>query len=71
MSGTKEHSGGKREGAGRPVISRTLRTGQRLLIHERDAAGNPALGDMATVEIVSRTKIILRHDNGEETIIGY
>jgi hypothetical protein len=71
MAGTKGKSGGKREGAGRPVETRTLRTGQQLLYHEHDASDNPtAMPCMATVEVVSRTKIILHLDNSK-IILGY
>lgn len=72
MAGTPGRSGGKRPGAGRPVATRTLRTGQRLLYNEFTADGQfvDTFG-MVTVEVISRTKIILKHDNGTEFVLGY
>lgn len=72
MPGTPGRSGGKRPGAGRPVESRTLHTGQRILYHEFTADDHPVdVGGMVTVEIISRTKLILRHENGTQFILGY
>jgi hypothetical protein len=72
MAGTPGRSGGKRPGAGPKVKTRTLRTGQQLLCHEMTADNTPVgIGDLVTVEIVSRTKIILRHDDGSTTVLGY
>jgi len=72
MTGKPGRSGGKREGAGRPVQTRTLRTGMQLLYHELTADNRPLdLGEMVTVEVVSRTKIILRRENGAQITLGY
>lgn len=71
MTGKPGRSGGKREGAGRPVQTRTLRTGEQLLYHEHDANNNPtAMPCIATVEVVSRTKMILHLDDSK-IILGY
>lgn len=72
MAGTPSHSGGKRPGAGRPIASRTLRTGQQLLMHEQNTDGTfYAMGELLTVEIVSRTKLILKREDGGQIILGY
>jgi hypothetical protein len=71
MSGTPGRSGGKRPGAGPKVKTRTLRTGQQLLCHEMTADNQPTMGDLVTVEIISRTKIVLRHDDGSAIVLGY
>lgn len=72
MTGKPGRSGGSRPGAGRPVQTRTLRTGQQLLYHEETADGRPtAMPGMATVEIISRTKIVLHMDDGSQIILGY
>lgn len=72
MAGAPGRSGGKRPGAGRPVESRTLRTGQTLLLHERTADGGFTLGEMVEVEIISRTKFVLHNrETGDQYILGY
>jgi len=71
MAGTPGRSGGKRPGAGAPVRTRKLSTGQKLLYHETTADGGFTLGGLVTVEVVSRTKIIIRHDDGSAIILGY
>lgn len=72
MPGTKKHSGGARPGAGRPPQSRTFKTGQQILIHEADANGNYTTpGNIAMVEVVSRTKIVLHLSDSGKIIIGY
>jgi hypothetical protein len=72
MAGTPGHSGGKRAGAGRPPQTRTLRSGQQILVHEADTNGNyRAPGDMATVEVVSRTMLVLHLRESGKIIIGY
>lgn len=72
MSGKPGRSGGKRPGVGPKVKTRTLRTGQQLLYHEYTADNMLAgMGDLVTVEIVSRTKIILRHADGSTITLGY
>lgn len=72
MTGKPGRSGGSRPGAGRPVATRTLHTGMQLLYHETDNTGRPTvMPSMATVEIVSRTKIVLHMDNGNQIILGY
>lgn len=72
MTGKPGRSGGARDGAGRPVRTRTLRTGQQLLYHELTADDRPiGLGELVTVEIISRTKFILRRENGAQITLGY
>lgn len=71
MPGTKNHSGGARPGAGRPPQTRTLRSGQKLLIHETDTNGDFTIGDLVTVQVVSRTKVYLMREDGSRIIIGY
>jgi len=72
MTGTPGRSGGKRPGAGRPVATRTLRTEQQLLYQEITADDRPVgIGALVTVEIISRTKIYLRHPDGSRSVLGY
>jgi hypothetical protein len=72
MSGKPGRSGGRREGAGRPPKTRTLRTGTQLLYHYHAADGSIGeMPQMATVEVVSRTLIRLRLESGESISLGY
>jgi hypothetical protein len=71
MAGTPGRSGGKRPGAGRPVASRTLRTGQQILVHETTAEGGFTALEMVSVQIVSCTQIKLCYADGRCIVLGY
>ena len=54
------------------VDSRTIKRGGKLLSHETDASDNWQLpGEMVTVEEMTRTKIVIRHEDGSKTVYGY
>lgn len=72
MTGQPNRSGGKRPGAGRPVVTRTLRQGQCLLLSEQYPDGGFTISELVEVEIVSRTKIILHNrETGTKYVLGY
>lgn len=72
MPGTKGHSGGSRPGAGQKPKTRTLRLGQQLLFHLHDADDRiMEMPQMAEVESMTRTQIVLRLENGQYIRLGY
>lgn len=66
MTGKPNCSGGKRAGAGPPIRKWTLRTGDTLATWEQVTGGAQAPGRLATIEVVSRTVLIIRMDDGTE-----
>jgi hypothetical protein len=69
MSGIKGKSGGARPGAGRPVATRTLRTGQELLLHEVTPDGLHMLSEMLTVTEMTHTQITLIKPDGTRVFL--
>jgi hypothetical protein len=58
MTGKPGRSGGKREGAGRPPSTVTVREGQEWLMHEIHPDG-VTFGQIVTVRIVGRNRLEL------------
>ena len=78
MTGTKGHSGGAREGAGRPAemlrIGRrfTIKANETVLVHEFCQDGIEA-GKLATVHLEGRGRnrqIVLLYEDGSGVRIG-
>ena len=78
MTGTKGHSGGAREGAGRPAeglrIGRrfTIKAGETVLVHEFCQDGIEQ-GRLATVRLEGRGRnrqIVLEYEDGSGVRIG-
>lgn len=66
MAGKPGKSGGKREGAGAPVRTWRLRTGDTLAAWEHLDGQQVGLGRLAEILIVSRNVLVIRLDDGTE-----
>lgn len=76
MVGTPGRSGGVRQGAGRPagkpVVQRQIRVGQKFLHHLFAPDGRPVgLGQMAEIVEMTRTRIVIRLEDGDIIRLGY
>ena len=72
MTGTKGHSGGARQGAGRPAVRFTVRAGQTVLVHEFGQDGIEA-GKLAIVRLEGHGRnrqIVLLYEDGSGVRIG-
>lgn len=67
MTGQPGRSGGKRQGAGRPVESWRLKNGDTLAVWETGDDGKQiGAGRVATVNVGSRTVLYISLDDGTE-----
>ncbi len=66
MPGAKGRSGGKREGAGPPVRTWTLKNGQaNFILWETNPQGQRVnIGDQATIEVVDRMTLKINLSDG-------
>ena len=71
MSGAKGKSGGRREGAGRPPQSFTLRPSHGIIVWEHDEDGHPVgLSRGATVTEITRTTLTLSLVDADNRPLG-
>lgn len=66
MAGKPGRSGGKRDGAGRKPESWRLHDGDVLAAWETLDGHQVGLGRLATVQVVSRSVMVIRLDDGTE-----
>ena len=66
MAGKPGRSGGARPGAGRPPQSWRLKDGDTCAAWEFQDGRQIGLGRLATVQIKSRTILVIRLDDGTE-----
>lgn len=64
----RHHNGGH-TGTGPKPKSFTLKLGDQFYSGSRTADGTPCLGELWTVESVTRTKLIFRSDSGDEIFL--
>jgi hypothetical protein len=69
MPGKPGRSGGKREGAGRPVETFTLKAGAQYAISAKTADNHFLPMVLATVVEVDRKILVLELDNGDRLTI--
>ena len=68
MTGTSGHSGGARQGAGRPCKRVSFAMGDKLLLRTITPEG-PMLGDLGTIIELSRNHVTLKMKNGDTVTI--
>ena len=66
MTGKPGRSGGTRQGAGAPVRTWRLRTGDTLAVWEHTDGKQVGLGRLAEILIISRNVLVIRLDDGTE-----
>lgn len=65
MSGAKDRSGGKRDGAGRKPASFTVRLGDKIALVDGEYSGI----ELGTIITIERTKFVIRLKDRDITIV--